>query len=1850
MVAVSRREILVRFPGREALENACFEAERPLSVQLQGFCALRGIPELDRNDDCFVLAVAGQNFQDDSTCAVVGDFGTLASLPLNSACSVLSGIQIAGQLLSRIRGASPSCRNSLSNLHCAAQDLLQSIQGNSWFAEEIIAQDGVQILFDALLDAHLAGSQEDIALEITDIVSACIGELLQYENGVASCEMTAEETLTPDSFAILLWAMMADWPRGLTMLHPRAVLALLLSMLIEFPIIAVARIHHAACYSSVENSMYSKLVIAIDEPDDWRSGAAIALLCALFDAAEDTRQMADHVRVAVMTAAKESKDDVAHFLQSLADQKHIRQTCWTRQLLADVSGATSQARSNKIGFSRPEERAHASQDALPIEDNVWRMRTQKLEDQVRRMNQAMRKMAKLVDVGPHPVIKQSLQAICRFGFDSVKWKDGCTALHYAARYVDDLDIVELCCLLSPNPDARDDKGRTPMDYANAAGKEDVALLIGDARFKQEERDRTATNSLVGGRRVSFNMSDVIICERDDAGEHMAEGSATSGEDLEAQQILPVQAVQSLNSRLAKEALTSIAADLHGHLHKYPTSGRGFWKITQKRFFSLEYVPLPPRGKRDPHFALKYWESEEQSMEGAEPKGNIDADHIEEVCEDIDGNTNEAIFGIRYAEEGNTKELVVVAKDAWGMPSAKEARRWIEGLRNFLAALVEHRRRGARHSVDVIDVPDSSDPLPDIAQTDHTCSAPPKPLVPPVDFNALRSQSENDDTAQVNGDGVSQLVSPRGARSVRRKARVARTDGNEFERKDGEDAKAQTASHAAVSTAQGIPLETYLIGSFAEVGPEKFRIGSFSHDPGRDTQRHSSSLTDLFEGERWNEPSQGRSSLTELYEDVRWVEDFKVTLLDEPLDLFNGVSFKPLTNPVSKAGNGPPAFHGQNDSTSIGGKSAVVFSDGHNLVTADAVRGPTHKVEASSHVGYGAAAVRAVSTETRGKTSCSGCVRFCEPTEAAGASDSASVVLKKDASASLAVADVVQCGSGDDGRINRNGASRSASEDSSARTGQATRQRDAETTLGSARMRHGGPATASDDVSRTALSEPSCLSPAAHSVKEDFISDVCQESTKGTGTANAMETIDATRRPGRGNHSGGCGGGTDADNDGARGHACGGSATGGTGVVLRSGACDGGGTGGAGGTAAIDGASVCIRALEGHAHGVSGDGGRANGLIVHDSDSSMAQRIGAMSAAPPHAAKELSCKDTQGASQHASSRQGNASGDSDALNTATKGDTSKIPGESAKDSAGKEQAAVKGKGAKAPPPAKSKGKGGIEGKDGKGSKGSGQEALRKQKFTPVKSMKPVWWQRLLYGKDLKDGVTIWDKVSEDAITLPVQTLLERFCKRDTGPASKKSHNRQAAKKELKQLRIITDSNLVVGKEAALRGAQLPSAEALAQALLQMNPAVLTPHRLAVIKDHACPNPAQVTQLEECRKDNPGVPFAAPEEVMWHVSRVPAYQARVECWYFVRNYEEEASHCARMLEQFQRIMDAIFQSESLPSLLSVVLSVGNFLNGGTNRGQADGFDMEALSKLDAVKDNVHEGKDVRHFIMETIFVHSESVYYAGKDGDSLGERLVNELRLVFQNMSRAIGRDSDGIIKVTKNVRTSLEDAEESVRVLVDEYTARDKQLKSCLETCDDPTDPLRLMLVEQYVHAGQMLGRLRDQASRCRSQFTRILEYFHHKGMKTSEFFLLWDNFFVAPDVMANKPEGVQRRDIVPRFCRPDVEVVADDIVMLWGLEAAAGVKRRGPKKRPARRNSVRIVAASASRSGRPRAATAAAAARAAALIAAGPESQTGPQSHAARLAVARMALQWRYHAIKSRKDPGSQPGDAPAAI
>jgi len=82
-------------------------------------------------------------------------------------------------------------------------------------------------------------------------------------------------------------------------------------------------------------------------------------------------------------------------------------------------------------------------------------------------------------------------------------------------------------------------------------------------------------------------------------------------------------------------------------------------------------------------------------------------------------------------------------------------------------------------------------------------------------------------------------------------------------------------------------------------------------------------------------------------------------------------------------------------------------------------------------------------------------------------------------------------------------------------------------------------------------------------------------------------------------------------------------------------------------------------------------------------------------------------------------------------------------------------------------------------------------------------------------------------------------------------------------------------------------------------------------------------------------------------------IPQYELRLQVWNFENLYQERFDSVAGAQACISAGCDAILESQTIRHLLGIVLCVGNYLNGGTPRGRADGFAIETLVQMRTVK---------------------------------------------------------------------------------------------------------------------------------------------------------------------------------------------------------------------------------------------------------------------------------------------------------
>jgi len=298
-------------------------------------------------------------------------------------------------------------------------------------------------------------------------------------------------------------------------------------------------------------------------------------------------------------------------------------------------------------------------------------------------------------------------------------------------------------------------------------------------------------------------------------------------------------------------------------------------------------------------------------------------------------------------------------------------------------------------------------------------------------------------------------------------------------------------------------------------------------------------------------------------------------------------------------------------------------------------------------------------------------------------------------------------------------------------------------------------------------------------------------------------------------------------------------------------------------------------------------------------------------------------------------------------------------------------------------------------------------------------------------------------------------------------------------------------------------------------------------------------------------------------MWVLGNMPAYQQRFEVWCFIRTYTDRHLVYNGALRDFEALVECFTNSKYLPVILGLILAFGNYLNGGTNRGQADGFDIETFNKLESVKDA--EGKDIRSMIFEVLF----------NKLPSKANKMIDELMPCFTNITRRLNKDSDGTEKLGKSTRITFEDFDNLVGGFAAEFNEKYETMQMVLQYFEDPADPFRLRMPKEYAQAKELVDGLMETKDRAKAKYAALLGMLKIQAMKSSDFCMLWDNLFIPSDMILNKPDKVKKEVLVPMFCQSK-PFAADDLRVLWDLmtpeERAKALRKK--KKKAKRRSSM----------------------------------------------------------------------------
>jgi hypothetical protein len=233
---------------------------------------------------------------------------------------------------------------------------------------------------------------------------------------------------------------------------------------------------------------------------------------------------------------------------------------------------------------------------------------------------------------------------------------------------------------------------------------------------------------------------------------------------------------------------------------------------------------------------------------------------------------------------------------------------------------------------------------------------------------------------------------------------------------------------------------------------------------------------------------------------------------------------------------------------------------------------------------------------------------------------------------------------------------------------------------------------------------------------------------------------------------------------------------------------------------------------------------------------------------------------------------------------------------------------------------------------------------KPKIVLKSKVKQLQWQRVLL---LPDGSPnrpnlIWNKIKEPKIDIDEVIFLFGIKKKEL---TKTEENKP--KIETKKF---LDSKRT--QEVSIILTKLPRPEDIARALITLDQSILNPDQVEGLLKILITSEELKLYKSLGEEGN----WDKGEKYLVEINDIPNHQIKLKIWSLTNKFEEKLPGLSESLEYMISACDEIKTNKHFKLILSIILGLGNILNGGSTRGQADGFSLDLLNKLSGIKDNL------------------------------------------------------------------------------------------------------------------------------------------------------------------------------------------------------------------------------------------------------------------------------------------------------
>ncbi|KAH9830929.1 uncharacterized protein C8Q71DRAFT_716099 [Rhodofomes roseus] len=312
------------------------------------------------------------------------------------------------------------------------------------------------------------------------------------------------------------------------------------------------------------------------------------------------------------------------------------------------------------------------------------------------------------------------------------------------------------------------------------------------------------------------------------------------------------------------------------------------------------------------------------------------------------------------------------------------------------------------------------------------------------------------------------------------------------------------------------------------------------------------------------------------------------------------------------------------------------------------------------------------------------------------------------------------------------------------------------------------------------------------------------------------------------------------------------------------------------------------------------------------------------------------------------------------------------------------------------------------------------------ITPSTKMKQLQWDKLPQQQAAKTVFSDDEPTKEEQWMLKLQSDgVWREMEEDF--KAKQLVINLMAKQKRAELKSVLDPQTKKRVEILIQTVKRLQPEEIAMKIRHFDQVVCTPVFLSELKP-VLPNPEQVGKLNVYRHADPEelAGLHPSDRLMVQLIKLDRLAPRIEGMLYKCTFEETWSLLDDSARKLSEAGNALLHAKHFKELLSLILLIGNYMNGTGVKGGAFGFRVSSINKLVDTK-SVHN-TTLLHFLERTVAKHFPDM-----------EAFLDELsapaeayRVSLQDVRKSLGELREGLKSIRRELTEHFADAEQTDR--------------------------------------------------------------------------------------------------------------------------------------------------------------------------------------------------------------------------